>query len=46
MRPRKIMVIGNSFYIKLVPQDMIDLQLKQYDEVDIEDLKKLKKTNK
>ena len=41
MRPRKIMKIGNSYYIKLFPQDMTDLELKQYDEVDIEEINKI-----
>ena len=41
MRPRKIMLIGNSYFIKLVPQDLIDLKLAQHDEVDIEDINKV-----
>lgn len=41
-RPRKITKYGSSYVIKLIPQDMEDLDLEIKDEVDIEDIVKVK----
>ena len=38
MRIRKITKIGGTAYIQLTPTDLIDLELKVGDEIDVEDL--------
>lgn len=42
MRKRKVVKYGGTYLIKLVPQDLSDLNLKENDEVDIDDLTKIK----
>ena len=44
-RKRLIRKYGDTFVIKLIPQDMKDLGFEEGDEVDIDDFK-LKKQNK
>jgi len=43
MRKRKIGKYGNAWVIKLNPIDIVDLKLKEGDEVDVEDMIKIKK---
>ena len=42
MRKRQIKKYGNTWIIKLVPSDIKDFELKEGDEVDIEDVEIIK----
>jgi len=42
MKKREIVKYGNSFLIRLSPSDMEDMELKEGDLVDIEDITKIK----